>query len=260
MQSVPEMNLPMQIIPVLDLLGGSVVCGIGGRRSEYRPIESGLAAGSQPATIAAAFVAHFGATTCYVADLDAIERGELQVAAWKAISDAGLRILLDAGIGDAIGAEHVRKQCDGECIAADLIVGLESLASVEPLRFVVQTLGPEQVLFSLDLKAGVPLARADELRDRSPLELAEMAVAAGVRRLIVLDLADVGTGGGTRTLALCRALHHRWPQIELTAGGGVRDLDDLRQLAAAGCRAALVASALHGGRLTKADWDAALAF
>jgi phosphoribosylformimino-5-aminoimidazole carboxamide ribotide isomerase len=75
--------------------------------------------------------------------------------------------------------------------------------------------------------------------------------------MIVLDLADVGTGGGTRTLDLCRELKAKHPQIELIAGGGVRNLDDLKRIADAGCSGALVASALHDGRLTRADWDAA---
>jgi phosphoribosylformimino-5-aminoimidazole carboxamide ribotide isomerase len=36
----------------------------------------------------------------------------------------------------------------------------------------------------------------------------------------------------------------------LFAGGGVRDEDDLRRLADAGCDGVLVATALHDGRLT----------
>jgi phosphoribosylformimino-5-aminoimidazole carboxamide ribotide isomerase len=44
------------------------------------------------------------------------------------------------------------------------------------------------------------------------------------------------------------------------AGGGVRDLDDLRQLAEFGCDGALVASALHDGRLTAADVAVARSF
>jgi phosphoribosylformimino-5-aminoimidazole carboxamide ribotide isomerase len=63
----------------------------------------------------------------------------------------------------------------------------------------------------------------------------------------------VGVGGGTRTLDLCRQIQEEFPRVELTAGGGVRGLDDLKVLAAAGCDAALVASALHDGRLTAED-------
>jgi len=36
-------------------------------------------------------------------------------------------------------------------------------------------------------------------------------------------------------------------------GGGVRGAEDLRSVAASGCDAVLVASALHDGRLTAAD-------
>ncbi len=40
-------------------------------------------------------------------------------------------------------------------------------------------------------------------------------------------------------------------------GGGVRGIDDLQQLARIGCAGALVATAIHEGRLTPADIAAA---
>src|SRR5262245_28895238 len=119
----------MQIIPVIDLLGGKVVRGIGGRRSEYRPIESKLVSSSDPAEVAAAFVEHFGSTTCYVADLDAIQREHWQMGAWEAVSRAGLRLWLDAGFGHGIPLANVRGACRERGIDADFIVGLESLSA-----------------------------------------------------------------------------------------------------------------------------------
>jgi phosphoribosylformimino-5-aminoimidazole carboxamide ribotide isomerase len=89
-----------------------------------------------------------------------------------------------------------------------------------------------------------------EWRDMQPLDLASLALRAGVRRMIVLDLADVGMGQGPNTLPLCRELRNLDPTAEIIAGGGVRGHDDLRALAAAGCDGALVASALHDGRLS----------
>ena len=74
-------------------------------------------------------------------------------------------------------------------------------------------------------------------------QIAAAAIAAGVQRLIILDLADVGVGGGVGTLTLCQAIRAAHPQVEIIAGGGVRGLADLQQMAAAGCDAALVASA-----------------
>ena len=57
----------------------------------------------------------------------------------------------------------------------------------------------------------------------------------------------------TKIEDLCREISRKWPHIELIGGGGVRALADLRSLRAAGCRGALVASALHDGRLSAAD-------
>ncbi|MEX2026914.1 MAG: HisA/HisF-related TIM barrel protein [Pirellulaceae bacterium] len=250
----------MRIIPVIDLLGGQVVRGIGGRRSEYRPIESKLVAGSDPGAIAAAFVEHFSATTCYVADLDAIEREHWQMDAWQAVSRAGLRLWLDAGLGHGIPLARAREACRAGGIDADYIVALESLGAdgEHKLSMMMQILRMP-LIFSLDMKDGRPLTKSADWKSLEPIEIAARVIESGITRMIVLDLADVGTSGGTRTLDLCRELKAKYPQLELIAGGGVRNLDDLKRIADAGCSAALVASALHDGRLTRADWDAAAA-
>jgi phosphoribosylformimino-5-aminoimidazole carboxamide ribotide isomerase len=248
----------MQIIPVIDLLGGQVVRGIGGWRSEYRPIESQLVAGSDPGAIAAAFVEHFGAATCYVADLDAIEREHWQMDAWNAISAAGLRLWLDAGFGHGIPLARARGTCREQGIDAEFIVGLESMGGdFEHRLSMMMQLLKMPLIFSLDMKDGRPLINDSLWQGLGPTEIASRVLETGITRIVVLDLADVGTGGGTRTLDLCRELKARHPHLELIAGGGVRSLDDLKRIADAGCSAALVASALHDGRLTRADLDAA---
>jgi len=62
----------MKILPVLDVMGGVVVRGIAGRRSEYRPIVSRLTASTDPGDVAEAFRQHFGFDQLYLADLDAL--------------------------------------------------------------------------------------------------------------------------------------------------------------------------------------------
>ena len=69
-----------------------------------------------------------------------------------------------------------------------------------------------------------------------------------MREAIVLDLARVGSGAGP-DVALVRELSARFPELELLAGGGVRDAADLRALAEAGAAGALVATAVHSGAL-----------
>jgi phosphoribosylformimino-5-aminoimidazole carboxamide ribotide isomerase len=70
--------------------------------------------------------------------------------------------------------------------------------------------------------------------------------------VIVIDLARVGTVRGIDVGLLSR-IHSAAPTPGLVAGGGVRGWDDLVQIAKAGCNAALVATALHDGRISAAE-------
>lgn len=242
----------MRVIPVMDLMGGQVVRGVAGRRSEYRAIQSQIAADAQPATVARALVERFGFDSVYVADLDAIREGRYAMDRWREIAAAGLKLWLDAGTGTADAARTVLARAGEAEVQAELVVGLESLQAFEELTEIVR-LCPAGVLFSLDMQSGRPLTQVESCRSLSPLEIVERVWTCGIRRLIVLDLADVGVGGGTRTLELCRTIRTTHPEVELIAGGGVRGRDDLRILADAGCNAVLVASALHDGRLSRED-------
>ncbi len=93
-----------------------------------------------------------------------------------------------------------------------------------------------------------PLGRLGNPHD-GPIAVAQRAIGCGVRKMIVLDLARVGSGSGAGSLDLCRTVRQLWPQVQLISGGGVRSAEDLRTLAVAGCQAALVATSLHDGTL-----------
>ncbi len=250
----------MRILPVIDLLGGQVVRGLGGQRELYRPIQSTIAADAQPASIARAFVEHFGLKTAYVADLDAIMspagHQPLNTEAYQQIAAAGLSFWLDAGIGTPEGARQVRDELAPRNISIDYVIGLETLAAERDLAGIAAELGRERMIFSLDMKQGALLTHVPRWADADPASVVMNVLAAGISRIIVLDLADVGMQAGTNTLDLCRRLRREFGgAIQLVAGGGVRGRDDLAHLADAGCDSALVASALHDRRLTASDID-----
>ena len=113
----------------------------------------------------------------------------------------------------------------------------------------MQAVGNEKLVFSLDLKQGVPMAHPDAWPESAPVEIADSVIDAGVIRLIVLDLAGVGTGSGPPTLDLCRRIRSRHGGIELITGGGIRGQRDISDATHAGVDAVLVASALHDGSL-----------
>lgn len=228
----------MRIVPVLDVKGGVVVRGVAGRRHEYRPIISQLTNSCQPVDVARAFLDHFGLCEFYLADLDAIAGQPAAFDTYRALQALGCRLWVDAGIRQAAQAAPLLAAG-----VARIVLGLETIAGPH----VLQELRGQPVIFSLDLKEGVPLGDTSHWRSAEPSDIAAEAVAAGASSVIVLDLARVGVGQGTGTEDLCRALAARFPQLEIIAGGGVRGPDDLHRLQGAGVHGVLVASAIHDG-------------
>jgi len=244
----------MRIIPVMDLKSGQVVRGVAGRRAEYAPIKSTLVADSQPTTVAAAFAGSFGFQEVYLADIDAIAGDEPDWEAYRAIIAQLPQLLLDAGAGKLARVRQVVRFYEEEQIAGGIIVGLESVQNPADLAAVFNELPPDHAVFSLDLLAGQPISQTVAWQNMPAEQIAALAVEIGFRRLIILDIAQVGSNQGVSVSPLCRKLRTSFPDIELFSGGGVRGKDDLAELANSGCDAVLIATALHDGRLTASDW------
>jgi phosphoribosylformimino-5-aminoimidazole carboxamide ribotide isomerase len=239
----------MRIIPVMDIEAGHVVRGIAGRRAEYRPITSNLMSSSKPADVARGFIDQLGLREFYVADLDAIAGAAPALPTYEGLQRLGAQLWVDAG---------VRTLEDAVVVASvdvdTIVVGLETIAGPAALAEISAAFGHARLLFSLDLKDGVPLGAVEKWNASDAIVIASQAHAAGVRRILVLDLARVGMGQGNGTGRLCAEIGSQHPEVELVAGGGIRDANDLRELSECGVSAVLVASALHDGRLKPADW------
>ena len=154
--------------------------------------------------------------------------------------DAGLRTIdqWEAATRGVRGSRARTIRTRAACATGMPVVGTETW-TVPPERWPT----PFQAILSLDLFDGQPRCAWGE-----PPEIDEL-LSHGVESLIVLDLARVGTGQGSGTDNLIRAIRKRWPKVELIAGGGVKNRDDLALLEEAGADAVLVASALHDGSL-----------
>jgi phosphoribosylformimino-5-aminoimidazole carboxamide ribotide isomerase len=221
----------LQVVPVLDVLGGRVVRAVRGERAAYRPIVSSLVAGSAPVDVARALVRRSGSGVLYVADLDALQGGRVQLALLEALLDAlpGLVLWVDAGLRDAGDG---RRLCDALGPCATPVFGSESLADVGALDAF-----PDAVL-SLDSRRARPLDPAGIW--------AEPARWPGT--VVVMTLDRVGAAAGPDLEAFGR-LRAQAPDRRWIGAGGVRDAADLAAAAAAGADGWLVASALHDGGL-----------
>lgn len=241
----------MRVLPVVDLMGGLVVRGVGGRRDEYRPIRSLLCDQPTPDAVGQSF-RRLGLSEAYLADLDAIGGADPAWPVYRTLIECGLSLWVDAGLTSVAGARRLAEfSHQGQSLAA-VVAGSESLADRGALADMVSAV-EGRLVFSLDLRGGVPLVADRAWRHCPPEDIASQVYQMGVRRFIVLDLSGVGMDRGVPTAALCRQLRRLDSSLEIVSGGGVRGHEDLLSLAAAGCNAALVASALHDGRLCAAD-------
>jgi len=223
-----------------------------GARDRYPAVQSAAGWPIDPGnirTLAEIYTDVLGISELYAADLDAILNRQPQDDVTRDLTsmpaplwlDAGVRSVDDARRAIAVGASRV-------------IVGLETLPSFDVLSQICDAIGRDRVVFSLDMRDGQPMvANGVQLPSAlSPENLARSAVTSGVRTLIVIDLARVGTGRGLDVDLLTR-IYAAAPDVNLIAGGGVRQWDDLVQVAKAGCSGALLATALHNGRIGAAE-------
>jgi phosphoribosylformimino-5-aminoimidazole carboxamide ribotide isomerase len=236
----------MRVIPVIDLKSGAAVHAVRGQRERYRPLRSKLVAGSDPVRVARAVRGELGLDELYVADLDAIAGGPPHRDALTALAREA-RVLVDAGVTDVAAVRALL-----ELGAARVVIGTETLADPAALGRLRAELPDAPLVLSLDLRGDRVLSRDADLRLLGAAEALALLRRSGVSEVIVLDLARVGSGAGP-DVALVRELCARFPEVELLAGGGVRDLADLSALAEAGAAGALVATALHHGAIGPGD-------
>jgi phosphoribosylformimino-5-aminoimidazole carboxamide ribotide isomerase len=232
----------MRVIPVIDLKGGAAVHAVRGERERYRPLRSELVAGSDPVRVARAVREALGLDELYVADLDAIAGGPPHREVVAALAREA-RVMVDAGVTEVAAVRLLL-----ELGAARVVIGTETLADQSALERLRAELPDAPLVLSLDVRAGRVLSPDAELARLGAAEALARLGHSGVREVIVLDLARVGSGEGP-DVALVRELCARFPELELLAGGGVRDVGDLRALAEAGAAGALVATAIYGGAI-----------
>jgi phosphoribosylformimino-5-aminoimidazole carboxamide ribotide isomerase len=236
----------MRVIPVIDLQGGRAVHAVRGQRERYRLVRSviaGAGAGGGaggPVSLAAALRAELGLDELYVADLDAIGGvGEHRSAVAALALEA--RVMVDAGV-----SEPERARALLELGAHRVVVGTETLTGPGALDRLLTQLPAGAVVLSVDLRDGRLLSPDPLLAGLPALDAVARLHRPGLRAAIVLDLARVGSGAGPDVGPIAE-VHAAFPDLELLAGGGVRDVADLRALGDAGASGALVATALHDG-------------
>lgn len=219
----------VRLIPAVDLSGTHVVHAGPSPRAAYPPLRSRLCASAQPTAVVGALLRLYPFVEIYLADLDALEGGPVSsVPACLARRFPRVVFWLDAGSA-SVYALH-------RCLPRNLyqVYGSETGISACELASL-----PRAAVLSLDFRCGRLLGDANLLA----------RPACWPDRVILMDLDRTGRCRGVdrRRVSLMRRL--AGPARELYVAGGVRHVRDLRVLASLGAHGALVATAVHSGRL-----------
>lgn len=226
----------MIIIPVIDLSQGQVVHAVRGQRERYRPVQSTLCTGSDPATMVQAFLELYPFATIYIADLDAIRGNGDNTGSIRQLECRfkHLELWVDNGC-------HGQPASLPEQSSSTIpVIGSETGVHATQLRDWC-SLSPRAVL-SLDFMEGRFLGDATLLSQPD----------AWPANIIIMNLTRVGTRQGP-DLVLLDQIKTASPGKKVFSAGGVSDVNDLQSLNTAGCAGVLMATALHAGRITSRD-------
>lgn len=228
----------MDVIPVIDVAHGQVVRAVKGVRSAYLPIETPLAPSSQPADVARGLARLFPFRKLYLADLDGIEGRGRNTHIVPVLSQAlpHAEIWIDAGTGSRSAARAVLA-----APVATLVVGTESIETVRGWEDIVAE-APLRTVLSLDFRNGEFMGPEAMLNDAS----------LWPSRVIAMTLDRVGANEGP-DLNRLHNIVTRAKGRRVYAAGGVRDRGDLDEIRKIGVSGALIASALHSGKISADD-------
>ena len=227
----------MQIFPAIDLSGGQVV------RLYQGDYDRMTVYGDDPCAVARDFIAA-GARYLHVVDLDGAKDGTLaNLESIAAIArQGGLYIEVGGGIRTR---ERIQQYLD--LGVSRCILGTIAVKDFDFTAKMAQHYG-EQIAVGVDARDGyVAINGWKELSQERGIDFCRRLYEAGVQTVIYTDISRDGAEQGTN-LSVYRELA-KIQGLKVTASGGVSSMEELRELAAMGTRAAILGKALYTGRL-----------
>lgn len=228
----------MEIFPAIDLLGGQVVRL---QRGDYQKV---TVYARDPLEPAARFAAA-GARYLHCVDLDGARDGTMvNVDCVRRLAgESGLKVEIGGGIRSEKTIETYL-----ECGIWRVILGTIAVRDPEFTGQMLKRYG-DRVAIGVDIRDGmVAVSGWLESGGIRFEDLCERLRDQGAKGLIVTDISRDGMlSGANRTLY--QDLMRIFPAFELTASGGVSDLEDLRGLRDLGMYGAIIGKAYYEGRI-----------
>ena len=230
-------STPFLVVPAVDLLGSDAVRL---RQGDYERVTNRRA---DPLALVESY-RDAGADLIHLVDLDGARDGTIRpdVVRRTALVTAPARVQASGGIRSVADAEQLL-----DAGAARVVVGTAVFADDDALGRFVRRLG-KRLVVAIDVRDGrIAVGGWTQATTITPDEAAERCRSAGVARILCTAIDRDGTLAGPDVELFARV--SRIAGVPVLAAGGVRSLDDLAAIEAAGCEGAIVGRALIEGQL-----------
>ena len=232
-----------RIIPVIDLLNSEAVHAIKGERNTYNPLKPNFINSSNPLSIIHCIEKLFDFNEIYLADLDSIiyRKPNLEILS-EILKSSNFKMMLDPGI---ITKRDILKF--SRLNINKLILGIETVKNITVISDAVKILGPDKVIVSIDMYQGRIISKSTDFINLNPIHLICQLTQLGIEEFILLDLFRVGQKiGGIPSLYLEIKEN---TDVSILIGGGVKDIEDINELARFEFTGVLIATALYDGTI-----------
>lgn len=230
----------LNIIPVLDLMGGIAVSGKSGDRNSYLPLKTVFAPNSNPFSIAKSLKIN-GAREIYVADLDLIEKKGHNLDHIKMMNSI-IPLILDSGVRNFDSFKFFLD------FAYKIVVATETLTSIEELYKIFDNISKERIVVSVDIKDNELYSKDNNL-NLSLDEFKKDLIAISPNEIILLDISRVGSQSGYSKQLVNEFIEFK---DKLILGGGIKK-EDLNSIASNGIDKILLGTGLHKGDISLRD-------
>ena len=238
----------MKIIPAIDLKDGKCVRLLKGnfdKATEYS---------SNPVEIGTRF-STLDVEDLHIVDLDGARTGTQKnhTIVSEIAAATALRVQLGGGIRSREDVSAWLSSGVTRCV-----VGSVAIREPQTVAGWLSEFGPESIVLALDVKlndAGLPMLTTQGWTEDSETSLWDCLDAyknAGIRHVLCTDVARDGAMTGPNFHLYVEILL-RYPELQLQASGGVRNIDDLELLREIGVPAAITGRALLDGEITEAE-------
>ncbi len=230
----------MQIIPAIDIIDGKCV-----RLTEGDYLQK-KAYSSSPLEMAKIYEAN-GITRLHLVDLDGAKAGN--VTNWKVAEEisAHTNLIVDFGGGVKTVEEVERIIALG---ISYVTVGSIAVKNPEVFKEWIAVFGPERFMLGADVKDDMIMVSGwFEASGLQLIPFIESYMALGIRNIFCTDISKDGRLEGPST-ALYAKIKQQFPDLFLIASGGVAVMDDLYDLATAGCDGAIIGKAIYENRIS----------